>query len=296
MKIRKSPNLWQSFKYSKLYRLPMWLLNKLYFRNIDAKKKYQVKMRLGHKISLRPTARYLSNILISRQYHDLDIFFVDRIVPKNGVIIDIGANIGLYTCAFANVLKQKNCHVYAIEAIKKNYEFLKDNVEINSFSNVSAYRLALGYEEGELSFFLPSEDFVGNISGSNVLTKESRKDALKTEVEEIVPMTTLDSWVKKENLERCDFIKIDIEGAEFFAFQGGENFIKQCRPIIQCEYNKGWLQNIDLDLADYISFFDKLDYLIFVEDGPYFYKLNKTELDRFLVDLLFVPKEKVGLL
>ena len=39
------------------------------------------------------------------------------------------------------------------------------------------------------------------------------------------------------NLERCDFIKIDIEGAEYLAFLGGENTIKKFKPVIAFEHH-----------------------------------------------------------
>ncbi|MFX0043507.1 MAG: FkbM family methyltransferase, partial [Candidatus Hodarchaeota archaeon] len=45
-----------------------------------------------------------------------------------------------------------------------------------------------------------------------------------------IELTTLDSLVDELELEKIDFIKIDIEGAEELAIRGAENIIRQYRP------------------------------------------------------------------
>lgn len=294
MIIEKMKNPWQRVRYSKVYRFPMWILRKALNTSVDKNKEYILPMRLGHKIKLKPSERYLSNIIFNRQYHDPDVYFVERIIPKNGVVLDVGANIGLYTCAFAHHLRNKNVEVYGVEAVRKNYEFLKSNIEINSLSNAHCFHMAVGSERGELSFLVPSEDYVGNLSGNNVMPEEE-KQRLKDEgsIEEKVPMVTIDEWAKEQGIKRCDFFKIDIEGAEMFAFQGAREFLKQTRPVVQCEYNKWWLEKNNFSVESFVSFFTEMDYEVFYEQGNQFLPLQSQGFDFSLVDLLFVPKEKV---
>lgn len=78
----------------------MWFFRKVMNRPIQRDKSYRVQMRLGHKMQLRPTQRYLENVIYSGQYHDENIFFVKPLIDEGSVILDIGANIGLYTCAY----------------------------------------------------------------------------------------------------------------------------------------------------------------------------------------------------
>lgn len=294
--INKLPNFWLKFRYSKIFRLPMWMYNKVIYAELNPKNFYTTKMRLGHKIKLKPTQRYLSNVLVSRQYHDQDIYFVDRIVPDGGVVLDIGANIGLYTCAFAQFFRSKNVKIYAIEAVQSNYNVLNDNVTLNSFSNVKTYRCALGESSGELTFFLPNEGYVGNLAGSNMYTEDDIKNISSDTIKEIVPMITLDDWAKENHIDRCDFMKIDIEGAEMFAFKGGRKFIEKTRPVIQCEYNKGWLDNQNITLNDLKTFFLSMDYIVMVEKGDVFVNLPLNHESYYLVDLLFIPREKESLI
>ncbi len=288
-KIEKIPSLIHRITYSRPYRAPKWLLRKMAHRNINENKEYIVPMSLGHQIKLRPTKRYLENVIYSGQYHDENIFFIKPLIEEGAVILDIGANIGLYTCAYAEYFKEKNIKIYAIEAVETNYKILNENIRLNQFSNIKSFHLALGKEEGELEFNLPSKDFVGNAVGANI-NKEQSGYVSK------VKMITLDSFAKEQGLERCDFLKIDVEGAEYFIFEGGRNFLEKCRPVIEAEYNAYWLEQVKISFNDFAEFFTELDYLCAIErdsnfeiiENPQTYQVNEG-----LVDLLFIPKEKL---
>lgn len=283
--------------YSRAFRFPSWLLGKLQYRKIDSSKEYPVKMRLGHTMLIRPTQNYLKNVLISRQYHDQDILFFERFISKDSTVLDIGANIGLYSCAMAKFFAKKNIKIVAIEALEKNFELLKKNLEMNKFANVQALRMALGESEGELRFHLPTSDFVGNAAGENILNSLELKSC-ETEkfFTEVVPMKTLDALCLEHSVGNCDFIKIDVEGAELFVFKGGRNFIVKNRPIIQCEFNAYWLKNNNIEISDFVNFFGPLDYTIFTEKGDIYEPFDLSHFNYSLVDLLFVPTEKITLL
>jgi hypothetical protein len=98
MRISKFTTLWQKLRYTKAYRFPCWLIRKITLLRFDSRKAYIVPMRLGLKIKLIPATRYLINTLFNRQYHDDNVFLMSQFVPQNGVVFDIGANIGLCSC------------------------------------------------------------------------------------------------------------------------------------------------------------------------------------------------------
>jgi len=291
-KIYHSKSILQRFRYTKIYRAPMWLYKRMCFKNLNPKKKIQVNMRMGHKIKLIPTEQYLKAVVYSGQYHDQSVFIVKNFIKENSTIIDIGANIGLYTCAYAQYFKKLNLNIFAIEAVKNNFDLMSENIKLNNFQNIKFHHTALGKEEGLLEFNLPSEDFTGNVVGSNV-----EKDSLGFEHKESVKMITLDQYAKENNITKCDFIKIDIEGAEFFTFLGGKNFINATRPVIQAEYNQEWSNNIGISLKDYLNFFHELDYISALEHKDHYQEisdpLNFTD-EASLMDLLFIPKEKAS--
>lgn len=239
---------------------------------------------------IRPTQPYLKNILFSGQYHDENIFMASQFLKPGSVILDIGANIGLYACAYAQVYKDLKPTVFAIEALKNNFLQLQDNISRNNFSNILPFNLAMGNKAGTLTITLPSEDFVGNAVGDNINTNSG--EGIKSEV----PMVTLDSFTSEHKIDACDFIKIDIEGAEYFVFEGGMNFLKKTRPVIQTEYNRHWVENIGKSFSDFYKLFNELDYLIAIEKDESFELLEAPEafeVNEDLLDFLFIPKEKL---
>lgn len=292
--IPKVNSICHRITYSKAYRAPKWLFRKIMNSNIQKDKNYQVGMRLGHMMQLRPTQRYLENVIYSGQYHDENVFFIRPLISKGAVILDIGANIGLYTCAYAQYFGAQDIKIYGIEAVETNYNILLENIRLNGFNNIQADHLALGKEEGELTFDLPSKDFVGNAVGGNV-HKDDSSETYRTKVK----MITLDSYAESNGIERCDFMKIDVEGAELFIFEGGKKFLSQCRPVIEAEYNAYWLEQVNISFKDFAQFFIELDYLCAVERSDCFEVIENSlefSINEGLVDLLFVPREKLELL
>jgi hypothetical protein len=53
---------------------------------------------------------------------------------------------------------------------------------------------------------------------------------------ELVNVTKLDEWIAASGLERLDFIKLDVEGAEFKVLQGGIKTLRRFIPTILFEY------------------------------------------------------------
>jgi FkbM family methyltransferase len=296
--INKYNNIWEIIRYTKLYRAPLWIYRRLRVGKSPAGQ--VVKMRLGHKMKIKPSEPYLKNVIYARQYHDENIFLAEKFLSENSVIIDIGANIGLYTCAYLQHYKNKKIKTYAIEAFASNYRELVQNVTLNNFTSVQLFNLAVGDHEGELAMYAESEDYVGNLAGENVLNDKD-KSRLEGEKQKkfVTPMVTLDQWAQNNNIQRCDFIKIDIEGAEYFAFLGGRNFIRRTRPVIQAEFNKYWLKNANVTAQTFLDFFSDLKYCVAIEESDCFRHITSQEFidltqgEVDVIDILFIPNEKV---
>lgn len=294
MNIEKYQSFVQKLMYTKIFRSPLWLLKKVQYRNYHSGKFYLTKMRIGHIIKLIPTQKYLYNTLINRQYHDENIFLTSRFIKSNNpVILDIGANIGLYTCAYAQYFKKLQPKIYAIEAMESNYQLLVENIKLNHFENILPINIALGQENGELEFLVPLDNSIGNFAGNNI-TSPSQEEKSKM-ITKKVQMLTLDELASEHQINRCEFMKVDIEGSEYFMFKGGRNFISKCRPVIQFEYNSYWLHQNKISFNDFYQFFNELNYEFYYEQKSYFQKIKNPEsfkVETNLVDILLVPKEK----
>lgn len=121
------------------------------------------------------------------------------------VIFDCGANIGFATLYFKWLFPKSK--VFVFEPGAEAFQMLKKNVEKNNLKDVYLYNAALSDKTGEISFYVV-EDKPGVMGMSTV------KDRIVNQKEVIVKCTTIGDVMKEHNLQKVDFLKMDIEGAE----------------------------------------------------------------------------------
>ena len=148
---------------------------------------------------------------------------------ENGVLWDIGANIGLYTCYAA---KLKNTSVYAFEPSVFNIELLTKNVFINKLSKkVTIVPLPLVDKIKESEFNMTSKDIGGS---SSTFDKDYTYDGSKLKREFHYKMlgVTMNDCVNVLKIKQPDYIKIDVDGIEHLILEGGNQILKKIKGII----------------------------------------------------------------
>jgi len=143
-------------------------------------------------------------------------------VRPGDIVLDCGAHIGIFT---QRALDQGAAKVVAIDPDPVQIECLRRNFA----QEIEAGRVIL-VEKGvwSSSGTLPLNVGVQN-SGMSSLVAETGGDTLD------VPVTTIDELVADLALERVDYIKLDIEGAEREALKGGLATIRKFQPRILLE-------------------------------------------------------------
>ena len=148
---------------------------------------------------------------------------------ENGVLWDIGANIGLYTCYAA---KLKNTSVYAFEPSVFNIELLTKNVFINKLSKkVTIVPLPLVDKIKESEFNLTSKD----IGGSNsTFSKDYTYDGSKLKKEFHYKMLgiNMNDCVNVLKIKQPDYIKIDVDGIEHLILECGNQVLRQTKSVL----------------------------------------------------------------
>jgi FkbM family methyltransferase len=127
---------------------------------------------------------------------------------SNPVIIDCGANIGLSTLYFA--IAYPNSKVFAFEPDKAIFNLLQKNINDNKLSHVSLYNEAVWTQDTELSF-------------SN---KGSEASQIDTTGQSATKVKAIRLAKFLAQFEKIDFLKMDIEGAEF-------DVVKDCTTELQ---------------------------------------------------------------
>ncbi|WP_297417001.1 FkbM family methyltransferase [Clostridium sp.] len=146
------------------------------------------------------------------------------ILEEDDIVFDCGANIGV----FSSVAAFKKCIVYAFEPVPSTIEYLKKTQMLYPEAiNICPY--ALADSEGYANFKV-----CDNANSENHMIDEDviDKDIIK------VKMTTIDKFVKENNIKRVDFIKADIEGAERFMLKGAQETLVKFAPKLSiCTYH-----------------------------------------------------------
>jgi FkbM family methyltransferase len=186
-------------------------------------------------------------------------------LPPDGVLLDIGANIGWFTLLAADQLARadQGGRVIAIEANPSVIPFLCASVvESGLSSRVDIKPYAVSREAGLVAF--DSGD-VGNLGGQRI---KRIQDAVSNR-RHIAPAVRLDDLLC--DLDRLDVIKIDIEGSEPLALLGGAALIERFRPVIIAEINASALSDVSgIDPKSFIEIMRNLGYQPFdlsVADG-----------------------------
>lgn len=146
---------------------------------------------------------------------------------KNGLVLDIGANIGNHTLYFCQECDAEFVHCF--EPIASTRKMLKKNIEINNLSNrVAIHQEAIGAQTGRAKVASYDESNIGST-------------ALVTENAGEIPIIRIDDMAFNKEIS---LIKIDVEGFELQVLKGGMKTISQNTPYIMIEIRDDFLVEI----------------------------------------------------
>jgi len=162
--------------------------------------------------------------------------FLYSFLKAGMVFIDVGANDGYYSL-FAARRVGPTGKVVAVEPSTRERVNLRRNLMRNNLSNVEVVAAALGAVSGEADLRLAQ----GAHSGHNTLGQFAHDDVMAANLERVT-VKTLDSVVHELGLERVDFIKIDVEGAEANVVTGSRRVLREMKPVMLLEINENALK------------------------------------------------------
>lgn len=151
-------------------------------------------------------------------------------IEKGDIVLDMGANIGMFSCVAA----WKGAKVYAFEPTPEIIVELKMNAALYDTIIVEEY--AVSDENGESQFYAVNLRGDNFDSGKNTLL-QGRYSPQKVSIQ-TVKTITVDSFVEENKLEHVDFIKADIEGAERLMLKGARKTLQKYAPKLSlCTYH-----------------------------------------------------------
>lgn len=148
------------------------------------------------------------------------------LVRPGMVVLDVGANLGLYTVVAARLAGPAG-RVIAFEPDAENVALLRRNVEANGLATVVCERIALSDREGDVSLHVSPDNkgehtiLPGVLDGATTAT---------------VRATTVDRYLAAHGIARLDLVKVDIQGAEPIVLDGMGDTLRRDRPVLFLEF------------------------------------------------------------
>jgi FkbM family methyltransferase len=222
----------------------------------------------------------------TRTFEQREYRFTERFLKPGMFVLDIGAHHGFYTLLASKRVGFKG-QIIAFEPSPRERKRLLWHLRLNRCRNVRVESTALGGSEAESDFFL----VIGKETGCNSLRPPAVAEPTKVLRVKVV---LLGSYLTQRNIERVDFIKMDVEGAELQVLEGAREFLcKPLRPVILCEVQDLRTQTWGYRARDIVVFLSGLGFHWFVPlpDGG----LEPIASDQadFDGNFIAVPKERI---
>ena len=206
-------------------------------------------------------------------------WLIDYNFDYKGSIFDVGSNVGLYSLAYQVIFPKSK--VFSFEASDKLFQLLNSNINSNKpiGDKIETVNLAISNQKGLLEFGYPTPeqhpryDNEKNIINPGLISAQSiGKKSF------VVDSISLDEFVLEKNIDKVDFIKIDVEGHEYQVLTGAIETIKEFSPVIIFEYNEITQNLSNFTLDSYLEFIYQIKYDVYGLKYGWASKLEKLDL------------------
>jgi FkbM family methyltransferase len=150
----------------------------------------------------------------------------EHFTPKGGdTVVDVGAHAGHYTLISSKRVGA-NGKIVAIEADPSNFEILNRNIKLNKLTNIIPLNYAAYSKQTKLKLYLPVEESGFSIYNT-IMVNRAKPEEKFIEVN----ANTLDYLLQQNGIRNANWIKIDVEGAEFEVLKGAHNILSNSKDI-----------------------------------------------------------------
>jgi FkbM family methyltransferase len=145
-------------------------------------------------------------------------------IEADDTVIDIGGYIGSFALPAARFAR--NGVIYSFEPSPANFAQLEKNVALNRAANVRIFNLAVASRDHKVTLFLDNM----NPASNSIYMKGGREIELNA--------VSLPTFFREHDIERCDLLKIDCEGAEYEILMNLDRSMLERIGKIACEYHE----------------------------------------------------------
>jgi FkbM family methyltransferase len=197
----------------------------------------------GFSLTVEPTLfSIVTTVLLTQgQWFEAEIEFCRQFLAPGMSVIDVGANVGVYTFLAARCVGETG-KVFAVEPTPTCVTCLESTISRNALGmQVKTIAAAAGESDGQVSFAMEAASVF-----NRVVTDAETTESFT------VRQITLDNLWEMEGRPPIDLLKVDAEGAELATFRGAEQLLRTAVPVVLFENLHG-LEAKGAASAEYLS-------------------------------------------
>jgi len=205
----------------------------------------------GTKIVVPDSLNLLTTYILQEQgdWFEDEIKFLRQVVQPGQVVIDIGANYGVYALSLARRVGPTG-QVWAFEPASDTAAHLASSITANATPWVRLEALALTDHEGTGWLRKPGQSELNSLASA-----DGEGPSPEGGEGERVTLSTLDACMARFGWGAVDLLKIDAEGEEKRILAGGRRLLSETSPLVMFELKEGAKLHLDL-----LSCFQALGY------------------------------------
>lgn len=220
-----------TLRYLKRFvRHPRAELRRLAFRRLHARSPRHdlVCRKMGCRLIVPSNSVIAEPLYSGIGFEDLELRFLSAVAKPGMTVLDVGANIGLYSIVLGRLVGPA-ARVWAFEPYPPIASYCQRNLQLNALTHVTLAEEALSDKEGSVDFCVFDDGLdVYNSIGASHRPAEGISSAKHI----VVPCTTLDEYVTRMGIKRVDIIKLDVEGAEEKVLSGGKSTLAENQDLL----------------------------------------------------------------
>jgi FkbM family methyltransferase len=168
-------------------------------------------------------------------------------IRQGDVAVDVGANVGWYSCILGALLRGKG-RVVSLEPEPANFSLLLRNIAMNGLENIQPERLAASDVRGQLTLNM----FDSSNRGRHSLLRIHEGRTIS------VPSAPLDEFLRERGHEQAPvaLMKLDVEGYEPIVLRGAQRTLKQTRLVL-AEWSPQFSRKGGIDPSEMLDILDQ---------------------------------------
>jgi FkbM family methyltransferase len=197
--------------------------------------------------------------LVGGFYEKIELDVFERLAAASKTIIDVGANVGLYSCIAACRVPAFG-KVVAFEPVPENLGYLRRNLADNECAaRVVVEEKAVGESSGKIDIYLEE----GSIGTHSAAVKNAPNSATSISA----PLVSLDGYARVELRDPVDLLKVDVEGYEGAVLRGAREMLRKDKPTLLIEFVPDHLANCNFSVDEFVNtIFDIYDSVFMVNE------------------------------